>query len=186
MIDGRLDDPVWRTATKLALYYTALGGEVSQPTDVYLAHDDENLYIAFRCSERRMGDIKAAITERDGPVFLDDSVEVFLDAAGASKDYYHFVVNALGTRFDARGSDSKFNLDWQAAASKDQDAWTVEMAIPFSAMKITAPSTGASWRANFCRNRAASAEDMCWSPTYGSFHTPIRFGKLTFAREAEP
>jgi len=181
-IDGKLDDPVWRTASKLSLDYTALGEEASQPTEVYLAHDDGSLYIAYRCSERGMGDIKAAITERDGPVFLDDSAEVFLDVAGASKDYYHFAVNALGTKFDARGSDSKFNPDWQAAASRETDAWTVEMAIPFSAMKITAPSTGASWRANFCRNRSANAENMCWSPTYGSFHTPIRFGKIVFER----
>lgn len=183
VIDGRLDDPIWQKAAKITLDYTALGGEAAQPTEVYLAYDAQNLYVAYRSCERRMSEVKAQATERDGNVFGDDSAEIFLDVNGDGKDYYQFAMNLLGTKYDSRGRDAGFNPDWQGAASKDAAAWTIEMAIPFAVFKLESPAAGTVWRANFCRNRAVNpgpAESICWSPTYGSFHTPMRFGRIMF------
>lgn len=187
VIDGKLDDSIWQNATKISLDYTAVGAEAVQPTEVYLARDAQNLYIAYRAHERSMSQIKATATPHDGAVFYEDSAEFFIDPQGQAKDYYHFAMNTLGTKYESHVYDTGFNPDWQGAASREQDAWTAEMAIPFSSLNISAPSPTVTWRANFCRNRAVvtegpSAENMCWSPTYGSFHTPERFGRLTFAQ----
>ena len=178
-IDGRLDDVSWQSAAKISLDYTALGYDASQPTEVYLAHDDSNLYVAYRCRERRLDSAKATITEHDGPVFDEDSVEVFLSSAEDGQDYYHFAMNKLGTKYDAQIYDTAYNPGWQGVAGKEADAWTAEIAIPFSALKANPSGV---WRANFTRNRAVTptVENMCWSPTYGSFHTAIRFGRLAF------
>jgi len=190
VIDGKLDDAVWQSAARIALEYTGLGDEATQPTEVFVGCDAENVYIAYRCHERKMERIKANVTEHDGAVFCEDSVEFFLDIEGQSKDYYQFAMNLLGTKYDARVYDAGFNPEWQGAAAKEPDAWTAEISLPFSAFKLSSPATGRIWRGNFCRNRAvkregAEAEKMCWSPTYGSFHTPIRFGRLAFAQEGK-
>ena len=183
IIDGKLDDPVWQMVAAISLNYTATGGDPAQPTEVYLAHDAQNLYIAYRCRERRVSDIRAKMTAHDGAVFYEDSVEFFLDPQGQAKDYYHFAMNTLGTKYESLVYDPNYNPDWQGACAKETDAWTAEIAIPFAALRAT--TLPAIWRANFCRNRAVSAdgpnaENMCWSPTYGSFHTPERSGRLVF------
>lgn len=177
IIDGKLDDIAWKTAAKVQMNYTNLGDPSTRPTEVYIARDAENLYIGYRCYEPKMNQLKANVTERDGPLFDDDSVEVFLAAEGRSEDYYHFSVNTLGTKYESHVYDTGFNPEWQAAVGKETGAWIAEFAIPFSAVEANASG---ALRANFCRNRAVTptVENMCWSPTYGSFHTPIRFGTL--------
>ena len=192
-IDGELDDAVWQTTTMVQMNYTNLGGPPAQPTEVYLTSDNTNLYVAYRCHEKHLDEMKATVTEHDGPVFDEDSVEVFVDVQGDGKDYYHFAVNTLGTKYEAHGYDAAYDPSWEAAAAKGSDlshrsdmsdSWTAEIAIPFLALKANGSGV---WRANFTRNRAVTptVENMCWSPTYGSFHTAIRFGKLVFAESHE-
>lgn len=190
-IDGSLNDATWRSAMQVSLTYTELGDPARHPAVVYLAHDAENLYVAFSFSEIKPEKIKADVTQRDGPVFYDDSLEFFLQPDPESKDYYQFAMNSIGVKFDSRRQDAGFDADWRGAARvyPEQMLWIAEVAIPFSALGASSPHAGATWRANFCRNRVAGARDKiefsCWSPTYGSFHTPIRFGKITFSGEVK-
>jgi uncharacterized lipoprotein YddW (UPF0748 family) len=186
VLDGKLDDAVWQDATRLSLDYTNLGDTACVPTEVRIVYDAENLYLAWICHEVPNKSIQAKVTERDGPLFDDDSIEIFLDVEGSARDYYHFALNAIGAKYDSHRQDSDFNPEWQAAVGRPQDAWTAEVAIPFSALKSSSPTAGATWRANFCRNRTAvgqppEIQNTCWSPTYGSFHTPIRFGRIVFS-----
>ncbi len=187
-IDGKLDEPVWQNAASISLEYSPSGDAAAQPTEVRIAYDSQNLYVAYRCVDPRAERITAQITERDGPVFYEDSVEMFVNIDPKQESYYLFATNALGTKYEALIYDVKFNPEWQVAASVGRDSCVAEMAIPFSAFGIGTPTAGAEWRANFCRNRAAStsgseSQNMCWSPTYGSFHTPIRFGRIIFSGE---
>ncbi len=189
IVDGKLDDAAWQTAVKVGMDYNVMGKPVGQKTEVYATYDAKNLYIAYRAHEDRMADIKAKITEHDGAVFYEDSAELFLDA-GKQQEYYHFAMNTIGTKYESRGYDVSFNPEWQCAAAKESDAWTAEMAIPLSALKLGTPTAGTVWRVNFCRERAVAtegpnAENMCWSPTYGSFNTPERFGRLIFGEEVK-
>lgn len=190
VIDGKLDDPMWSHALRFSLLYNNLGKFPQQPTDVYLAYDERNLYIGYQSYEPDMDEMKATVTERDGSVFSDDSLEVFLFPGAESGDYYHFALNTAGTKYDSQVHDAGFNPEWQAAVSKEREYWKTEIAIPFSALKQSAPAAGTVWRANFCRNRvlnmwADQAQNMCWSPTYGSFHTPVRFGRIVFSGEVK-
>lgn len=179
-IDGKLDDSVWRSAAKAKIEYTLLGKEATQPTIVMLTYDTNNLYVAFQCFEPKLNVVRTKAKERDGLVFQDDSVEIFIGLN--SKDYFHFVVNAEGICYDAKGYDASWNADWSAAAGRESNGWIVEVSVPFSSLGKT-PVSGESWRANFCRNRVlvySEVETTCWSPTYGSLHTPKRFGEIRF------
>lgn len=186
-IDGSLDDVVWRKAVRIDLEYTALGDAASQPTEVLIAYDAQNLYVGYRCAEPSPDRIRATVTAHDGHVFYEDSAEVFLDVEPESDSgHYQLATNALGTRYDARIYDTSFSPEWQSAASIVDKECIVEMSIPFRAFGMSTPTVGTMWRANFCRNRFAGdpkGQNMCWSPTYGSFHTPIRFGRIIFSGE---
>ena len=181
-IDGNLSDSVWETASVVHIRHTTLGAKTSESTDVLMAHDKDCLYLAFRCFENSPGKIKASITEHDGAVFSDDSVEVFLCTAGTT--YYHFAVNGLGTEFESKVYDTSWNGEWQSASARETGAWTVEIAIPFKSLGVAGISPDTKWGANFCRNRItdSKSEPTSWSVTYGSYHTPSRFGTLLFDR----
>jgi len=179
-IDGSLEDEAWNAAAKVEIEYTALGREVTQPTCVMLACDADNLYIAFRCTEPRANAIRVSTHDHDGAVFQDDSVEVFLEIN--EKSYAHLAVNAGGATYDAKNYDVGWNPGWQAAVGLTAGAWVAEIAFPLVNLGRL-PSAGTVLHANFCRNRVLvyqEAENMAWSPTYGSYHTPKRFGRLLF------
>ena len=186
-IDGKLDDPAWRDATRVSLEYNSLGDAAAQPTEVLVAYDAENLYIGYRCVEPNPERIRAEVKAHDGYVFYEDSAEVFLNVQPDPDAAYHqFSTNAIGTKYEALTYDTSFNPEWQVSASVDGQSCIAEIAIPFSAFGMGTPATGTIWRANFCRNRFTTdskGQNMCWSPTYGSFHTPIRFGRIIFSGE---
>jgi hypothetical protein len=52
VIDGKLDDEVWKSAVVLKDFYQVQPGDniaPSKPTEVMLGHDAKFLYIAFHC-----------------------------------------------------------------------------------------------------------------------------------------
>ena len=188
VIDGKLDDLVWSNAAEVKIELTDQGKEAVQPAEVYLAYDSEKLYIAFRCIESKLDALQTKAVEKDGLAFQDDSVEIFLGAEGETTNYAHLVVNAIGTQYDEEDYDVSWNPEWQDAAGKESDAWTVEAAIPFASLGMQSPTAGTMLRGNFCRNRVLGRkeqENLCWSATYGMYNTPIRFGKLIFTGEGK-
>jgi len=181
VIDGKLEEDCWQKADRATGFMLNTGaGLAKEQTEVYIMRDKWNLYIGFRCYDSDIKNIRNVITERDGQVFKDDSVEVFVDPScnPEAKDYYHFVMNSIGTRYDALGTDSRYDFHWEGAAHLADKYWTAEMKLPLS---IFARSGIAKekWAINFCRENHRKKEYSCWSPTHGSFHSPERFGYLT-------
>lgn len=188
IIDGKLDEEPWLQAAQIRLLHTELGDAAPVQTEVMLAYDDKNLYVAYISHEPAMENIKASITKHDGPTFYDDSIELFLDPWAKRREYYHFSANTLGTQFDAKVNNPSVNPKWQVAAAKHEDKWTVEAAIPFESLGIPAPEPNDTWFANFAKNRWATGEPLyiTWSVPYGTFHRPERFGTIIFGPAAQP
>lgn len=201
-IDGVLDEPCWQRADRLGPFYL-LGGTGERPraaTFVAAVWTRSDLYLAFWCDEPEPGRLKADQTEYDSSVYLDDSVEVFLDPSAAGTGYAHLVVNSRGTRYDDRQLQSGYNTTWYAtaggrrvdwdplwaaAAQVGADRWTVEIRLPFEACGA-APRSGDTWAANFCRERYVEPELSTWSPLPGdTFLQPDKLGRLTFRGPAE-
>jgi len=178
-LDGRLDDVCWRGMDKTAVFTTEGGNPAQEQTTAMLVYGEDALYIGFECRESDMAGVAARVTSHDGPVWNDDCIEAFIDIN--NKSYYHFMANSLGTRYEEKGRDGSWNIDWQAAAGKEKNAWCVEMRIPFLSLD-SIPEEGGLWRLNLNREHHAGgkAELSSWSDTGGSFHAPDRFGYLVF------
>jgi hypothetical protein len=179
-LDGQLDDAVWRAASPCTLARTLDGaGRAVQPTEVRLLRDAATLYVAVRCGEPLLDKLKTTAHGRDGEVWLDDSIEIFLSPGGA---YYQIGVNAAGAVYDSRVKDAAWHSGAKAAAGRERGAWTLELAIPLVPMTGKG-KTPTEWTANFTRNRyvAGRWQEAAWSPTYSDdSHVPARFGRMVF------
>jgi len=180
-IDGVIATSEWHTSSRLEPFVDNVdAGRHVALTEVLLGHDDEALYLAFRCHEPLMDRLVAANVERDGALWNDDCVEIFLDVDSDRSTYVHLIANANGAQYDALGEDPTWNCSWSAAAKREDNAWTVEVAIPFQELGVEDIESGEVWLANFCRERKPVDELSCWSKTKGSFAAPGAFCELIF------
>jgi hypothetical protein len=185
-----LEAPPWNRAARIT-GFLAIGGErpAKNPTHVYAAYDTDALYVAFRCAGRAASDLKRDIADRDGPVWRDDSIELYLNPEHAHHSYYQIVVNADGRVYDARGTDKAWNAAVGVKTAADPNGWTAALQIPFRAFPGKAPQPGDVWTVNFCRTDRpdASPDRSCWTPVVTkSFSLPARFGHLIFGGPDEP
>jgi hypothetical protein len=95
LIDGKLDEPAWQKAPQSPRFIDVIGGNPGiYDTRSALLWDDEHLYIAFWCEEPYP---EAHITERDGLLWFENDIEVFIDGGDT---YYEFQINALNTIYE--------------------------------------------------------------------------------------
>jgi hypothetical protein len=180
-MDGVLDDDVWKQAGR-AEGFTRHGVAVAAqvPTVVWVYRDAENLFLAFECSEPEMSELVARPRPRDGAVYSDDCVDIFLAPGSPGAGTYHLLVNALGSQYDERDGDPAWNGDWECAASRSATSWSVEIKIPFRVLGAV-PKKGDVWRCNFNRERQGwNSELSSWSPTQNVFAEPEHFGEIVF------
>jgi hypothetical protein len=209
-IDGRLDDPVWRTAPWTTDFVDIEGPSKPAPrfrTRVKMLWDDNFLYIA---AEMQEPDVKATLTKHDSVIFKDNDFEVFLKPLPLTPSYYEFEINALNTGWDlfldrpyreGGKADNSWDIqDLRTAVSvqgtlnrsADTDTgWTVEIAYPLAAFQprqdVPRPQPGTTWRINFSRVEWKAGQpkedNWVWSPQYVvNMHVPDRWGYLRFSR----
>jgi hypothetical protein len=130
-----------------------------------------------------MKNLKDSCRKADGPVWNENNIDMFF-VPGNSKNLKHIIINSLGTIHDADiqdgNADTKWSADAKIATSHTKDDWTIELAIPFSKLSGTTPGIGKIWGFNLCRVRPMKKQYLAFSPTFGLFAKPERFGKLIF------
>jgi len=193
VVDGRLDDACWRRAV-IAGDFVLYGGKgyAVEQTDARVLWDDSRLYIAMRCFDSDIHQLKRTETKDGSRVFMDDCIEVFcipgnsslLTNAPSGERYFHLCVNAAGARYDEIGYEApkRWTGEWVAKTSVHNDRWEVELAIPWEDLGTKARE-GAVWSVNFNRGlpaRGNRREYSGWSITFAGFHDPEHFGKIIF------
>lgn len=141
LVDGRLDDPAWVGAARFTAFKTLRprpGQPPSQPTEVLLATDAENIYVALRCTDDRP-DAMRAVGRREAELLADDWVLFALDTYGDGLAAYFFGVNPAGGRADGTLSweglpDLALDLRWRSAVWRDATGYTAELAIPLRSL----------------------------------------------------
>jgi cellulose/xylan binding protein with CBM9 domain len=172
-VDGSLDELGWQLAPQVNSFERILNDydEVQHVTRAKLLWDDDALYVGFACTDP---DIWAIFADEDDPMWSEEVVEVFIDPNGDGKNYLELEVNPLNAWVDLKIHHAfpqlSASIDWdieglQTAVqvsgtvndSLSRDVgWTVEMAIPWTAMADSIdgggrPLPGDTWRLNLYR-----------------------------------
>jgi hypothetical protein len=170
VIDGRLDDEVWKSASVLKDFYQIDPGDnapPSKPTTVLLGYDAKNLYIAFHAFDEP-DKIRATVAKRDN-IFDDDYVGIFLDTYNDQRKAYELFFNPLGVQADGiltEGGGEDFSVDivMDSKGILTNDGYSVEVAIPFKSLRYTA-GEGKLWGVHFQRSlKRFNNEVDSWMP----------------------
>lgn len=107
-------------------------------------------------------------------MWLDEAIEFFICPDKSNpKLFYQFISNASGSKYDGRGRrGSRWNGVWDVKAKKEKDHWSVEIAIPWETLGISAPTIGSTLPFNAARDRYIGG---------GQFSSPA-FERNAFAR----
>jgi hypothetical protein len=140
VIDGNLDEPFWKTATRVTGFITyAPDFDIvpKEQTEVRLAYDRDNLYFAFRCYDDPLK-VKASVSARD-KMTQDDWVCINLDALNDHQGLTAFYVNPLGIQGDSRfaNNNEDFSPDfvWYSAGKIDSLGYTIEVRLPLKSLR---------------------------------------------------
>lgn len=226
LIDGNIGDQVWEKASWSEPFQDIEGVKKPAPrlkTRMKLLWNDTHLFIAAEIEEPHLW---ANLTRRDQVIFYDNDFEIFIDPGNSTHDYFEVEMNALNTIFDlflpkpyrnagaafigwdAKGMRSAVKLHGTLNNPKDTDkGWTLELAIPFSAISIgnevNVPKEGNIWRMNFSRvqwdtkvvnskylkekgrdGKTLPEHNWVWSPQgVVNMHFPERWGYLVFTKQ---
>jgi hypothetical protein len=171
IIDGKLNDEVWKQAVKLKDFYQTSPGDniaPSQPTDVFLGYDAKALYVAFHCYDDP-SKVRANIAKRDN-IFNDDYVGMLLDTFNDHRKAYELDFNPLGVQQDGIWQDPIFNEDFnpdfvmESKGSLTADGYVVEIAVPFKSLRYEA-GKNKLWGVHFYRRiKRINNEFDSWMP----------------------
>ncbi len=187
VIDGNFTEATWQNAARLGDFKLNTTPVLAQAeSTVLVTYDRDNLYVGFICREPELAAKlqRPMAEERDGKVWEDECIEIYINDASRSTEQYHVLVNLQNTVMDLYSGEKfrqrkpvEWNGKWQSAVALGQQEWRVEMQIPFATINFPAEAT--ELRVNFCRERyGASGEISSWSCPYGDFDKPERSGVL--------
>jgi len=186
-IDGTLQSPVWQACPPLPLGECTTAKPGPAATTARVLFDATHLYVAFDCAEPDTGRLKQDVTERDGKVWEDDCVEVFV--TGDSREgTFHLTVNPRGALADAvtRGS-ARDDASWNSAAQVKasivaNERWIVTLAVPLKELGARVGQEQ-TWVMNLNRTRPARggspAAEWSWA-VMGSndYHQVLDYGRI--------
>ena len=144
-VDGVLDEAWWEQAMVSPAFVYGGSQPGSNPTSLRAAFDADNLYLAAQCAVPDLATLKrdVPIEVRDGNVWGDDCIDLKLSADGGVT-VLQFLINANGAYWDLRDGDGRWDPDWSCAATLDDDAYRLEMAIPLGEIGVPALQPGMS------------------------------------------
>ena len=206
-LTGKLDNPAWDKAIPLPLLDAITGKPDRFSTQARVMYSDKYLYVGFQCQDDY---IWGTVTARDGAIYDEECVEVFLNPAGIFHQYYEINLSPKNVVYDATVLNSRtpenqyakfialpewnlenlqtaVHINGQIDERGKGTSWTAEYAIPFEEIfgaPNTPPKPGDTWRVNFYRIDSPNKdqrEHYAWSKTErAAFHLPWKFGYLRF------
>ncbi len=186
VIDGRLDDDCWQSASLLSGFITQDGFWSREQTTARLTYDDGYLYIAMVCYDRHPQRLRAVKRQHDDVTTCqDDCVEIFIDADNDKDTYNHLMINPLGCIYEAACGqarslrDAQWNPECAAAVVTNSGDWTVEIRIDWASLGLQSPPAGTLCGINLNRERRTSPDDEASSwAMCREFNAPEEFGQV--------
>ena len=198
IIDGKVDDDIWRRAKVITDFIQAEryeGAPATEKTDVRILYDDQNIYVGVICYDSEPSAIIVTDARRDSNLDDTDSFRIIFDTYHDMQNGFIFGTNPVGIEYDAQvtnegqgagggsgppgggrrsqgGGASGFNLNWDTsftvATEIGDDGWSAEFAIPLRTLRYEAQKPQ-TWGLNFQRNVRRKREIVYWSPVARNF-----------------
>ncbi len=171
-LDGRLDEPAWRTAPVARDFSQVRNDYVPTtryPTEARVLFDDQYLYVgALNRDSAGLGTLRMPDLRRDFSPPDNDVFQVVFGPLGDRRTALNFQVTPLGSQSDVQtfdgGDVANFAWDalWRVRTTRADSGWTVEMAIPWASLRYRPELT--SWDVNFTRNTRRALQWSAWAP----------------------
>jgi hypothetical protein len=191
-IDGRIDDTCWVRAEIAGNFIqTSLqpGKPSAYPSEVKVLYDDDAVYIGAELYDVSGDSVLRELSVRDNEA-NSDQFGVGFDTYNDDINAFAFVVTSAGTQIDIRisnqGFDYNWNAVWQSAVRINERGWTVEMRIPYSALRFPKKDVQ-KWGFNIMRSIRRLREESYWNFVDPMIDAYVRqFGDLTGIENVEP
>jgi hypothetical protein len=192
VIDGRVDEQVWRDVTPHTTFVQQdpiEGDPASERTEVRILVGKGNIYVGIICFDSDPSKIIVSQSRRDAALTETDAVIMVFDTFNDSQNAFVFGTNPLGIEYDGqvsgegqtggsnqqgqggagsqRGGISAFNPnwdgDWTVRSSITQRGWEAELAIPLKTLRY-ATGDDRTWGFNVMRNIRRKNEQVYLAP----------------------
>jgi hypothetical protein len=191
-IDGILDEEVWqqKSYSDFTMSDPTDGAQPTEKTEVWVAYDDTNLYIAARMYDSQPELIASRLGRRDD--FVDSDWFIFaVDPYYDRRTGYQFAVNPAGSIVDWTLSNDEWDDDtwdgvWASKASINENGWAVEIRIPYNQLRFSKKEEYI-WGVNFQRiiKRKNERVRFVWVPKEDSGYVS-RFARLEGIQDIYP
>jgi hypothetical protein len=171
VIDGKLDDEVWKNAGMINDLYQRepnSGEPVSEKTEFYFLYDQNNIYVGVHCYDDPKL-ITAKELARDVSLGDDDRIQVIFDTYLDGRSGYWFQIGPRGSIGDAlvneNGKDFNKSWDglWDGKAKITTDGWEGELIIPYKTLAFK--NGNSTWGLKLIRYIKRKSEISTWPAT---------------------
>jgi Domain of unknown function (DUF5916)/Carbohydrate family 9 binding domain-like len=168
-VDGVLDEPAWEAAEPigdLRQREPHEGEQATEPTEIKLLYDNQNLYIGVMCFDSDARQIIGTQMSRDADLSADDRVEILIDSFRDRHNAYYFATNPPGALVDAliiENGEIKTEWDaiWLVRTRRTEKGWSAEFAIPFKSLGFRRGRQ--AWGFNVSRTIKRKLEEDRWA-----------------------
>jgi hypothetical protein len=142
-VDGRLDEPLWKSAevlTDFTQHEPVEGAPATEKTEVRILYSQDSLYIGVIAFDSEVDKIKSILARRDSRC-PSDWIKIWIDSYHDSLTAFEFGVNPCGVKRDVywsndRRRDDDWDAVWDVEVSQNNEGWIAEFRIPFSQIRF--------------------------------------------------
>jgi len=178
-VDGAISEDEWADAVRIVGMGDLLGGGALHPrmATCWFGSDGKRIYAAVRSELPPVGELSARVRKKDGAVWYDDSIEIWLAPHRSKKPddqtYIQMIGNPIGTVFDVAhvpgGAQAPWDGDWEFKNSTGDGWWSSEASVSLESLGVTADDLKQEWRVHVCRSWQQPSVYTSWAPMTGGF-----------------
>ncbi len=168
VIDGRIDDTVWNNssvANGFVQYEPYNGQKANKKTEAMILYDDDAIYVGAYLYDHP-DSIQVNLSKRDEWQTKADKFGFWVSPYNDGVNGYEFWVTAANVQTDFKKtvyrSDRNWDEVWKSEVSMFEKGWTVEMRIPFAAIRFPNKEIQ-RWGINFFRIVNRTGEESSWN-----------------------
>ncbi len=166
-IDGQLDETHYHDVQPISGFVQLepdAGAPATEKTELWIAFDDDTLYITFRCwdSQPESRWLVNEMRRDHGNIPNNENVAFWFDTFYDQRNASVFEISPLGGIWDAQLVNGRNNVDWNPVwarrTGRFEGGWTAEIGIPFKSLRYK-PGASQVWGFNARRTVRWKNED---------------------------